>query len=105
MAWRRERAAEAAWEASFGPVGDLPARFPAHPTNAAARALEEEALKLGIELRTRGDQPENESSRPKKTEWDEVRAPLEKWADTQAAKTEGLPEPPPAPVPVAVVPG
>ena len=97
-AGRRERAAETAWEASFGPVGDLEVRFPAHTTNPAARALEEEALKLGIELRSRGDRPENESSRPKKTEWDEVRAPLEKWADTQAAKAEGLPEPPPSPV-------
>ena len=95
---RRERAAEAAWEASFGPLGDLTVRFPPRPTNEAARALEVASRTLGIELRNRGEQPEDESSRPKKTEWDGVRAPLEKWADTQAAKAEGLPEPPPAPV-------
>jgi hypothetical protein len=96
---RRERAAEAAWEASFGPLGDLTARFPAHPTNETARAVEEAARTLGIEMRPRGEQPaDDESSRPKKTEWDGVRAPLEKWADAQAAKAEGLPEPPPAPV-------
>ena len=34
----------------------------------------------------------------KTTDWDGVRAPLEKWVDVQAAKAEGLPEPPPAPV-------
>ena len=98
-AGRRERAAEAAWEASFGPLGDLTARFPARPTNETARALEDAARTLGIEMRPRGEQPaDDEMSRPKKTEWDGVRAPLEKWADTQAAKAEGLPEPPPAPV-------
>lgn len=96
---RRERAAEAAWEASFGPLGDLTARFPARPTNETARALEDAARTLGIEMRPRGEQPaDDESSQPKKTEWDGVRAPFEKWADAQAAKTEGLPEPPPAPV-------
>jgi hypothetical protein len=95
---RRERVAVAAWEATSGPAGNLTVRFPARPTNETARALEEAALRLGIELRTRGEQPEIESSRPKKTEWDEVRAPLEKWVDAQAAKAEGLPEPPPAPV-------
>lgn len=97
---RRERAAEAAWEASFGPLGDLTARFPAHPTNETARALEDAARTLGIEMRSRGEQTAEEESpgRPKKTEWDGVRAPLEKWADIQAAKPEGVPEPPPAPV-------
>ena len=96
---RRERAAEAAWEASFGPLGDFTARFPALPTNETARALEGAARTLGIEMRPRGEQlADDEPSRPKKTEWDGVRAPLEKWADTQAAKAEGLPEPPPAPV-------
>jgi hypothetical protein len=98
-ATRRERAAEAAWEASFGPLGDLAVRFPARPTNETAHALEEGARMVGIEIRPRGEQPaQDEPSRPKKTEWDGVRAPLEKWADTQAAKAEGLPEPPPAPV-------
>lgn len=96
---RRERAAEAAWDASFGPLGFLTERFPARPTNETARALEGAARTLGIEMRPRGEQPaDDEPSRPKKTEWDGVRAPLEKWADAQAAKAEGLPEPPPAPV-------
>lgn len=95
---RRERAAEAAWEASFGPLGGLTARFPVRPTNESARTLENAARTLGIEMRPRGEQPDEEWSRPRKTDWDGVRAPLEKWADTQAAKTEGLPEPPPAPV-------
>jgi hypothetical protein len=96
---QRERAAEAAWAESFGPLGDLAAKFPAHPTNDAARALEESARSLGIELRPRGEQNnEDESSRPKKTEWDVVRAPLEGWVDAQAAKAEGLPEAPSAPV-------
>jgi len=96
---RRERVAEAAWAVSFGPLRDFTARFPAHPTNEAARSLEGAARTLGIEMRPRGEQPaDDESSRPKKTEWDGVRAPLEKWADAQAAKAEGLPEPPPAPV-------
>ena len=96
---RRERAAEAAWEESFGPLGDLAAKVPAHPANETARTLEESARTLGIEMRPRGEQPaDDEPSRPKKTDWDTVRAPFEKWADTQAAKAEGLPEPPPAPV-------
>lgn len=96
---RRERAAEAAWEASFGRLALMAERFPARPTNETARALEDAARSLGIEMRPRGEQPaDEEMSRPKKTEWDTVRAPLEKWADTQAAKAEGLPEPPPAPV-------
>jgi hypothetical protein len=96
---RRERVAEAAWAESFGPLREITAKFPAHPTNEAARSLEGAARTLGIEMRPRGEQPaDDESSRPKKTEWDGVRAPLEKWADAQAAKAEGLPEPPPAPV-------
>jgi hypothetical protein len=96
---RRERAAEAAWAEAFGPLGDLPAKFPAHPTNDLARAVEESARNLGIELRPRGEQSvEDESSRPKKTEWGVVRAPLEGWVDAQAAKPEGLPVAPPAPV-------
>jgi hypothetical protein len=96
---RRERAAVASWEASFGLLGDLVVRFPAHPANETARTLEDAARGLGIELRSRGEQPaDEEPSRPKKTEWDGVRAPLEKWADAQAAKAEGLPEPPPAAV-------
>lgn len=96
---RRERASLAAWETSFGPLGDLSTRFPPHPSNETARALETAALTLGIELRPRGEQPvDDEPGRPKKTEWGTVRAPLEKYVDTQAAKAEGLPEPPPAPV-------
>ncbi len=96
---RRERAAETAWEASFGRLELLTERFPAHPTNETAHALEDAGRTLGIEMRPRGEQPlDEEMSRPKKTEWDGVRAPLEKWADSQAAKAEGLPEPPPAPV-------
>ncbi|MDL2717916.1 MAG: hypothetical protein PT977_09190 [Acidobacteriota bacterium] len=94
---RRERAAESAWVASFGPLGDLTSRFPARPTNETARVLEQSVRSVGIELRPREEQPEeDEPGRPKKTEWDEVRAPLEEWADVQAAKDEGLPEPPPA---------
>ena len=95
---RRERAAEAAWEASFGTFGSLTARFPARPTNETARAIEDAARILGIELRPRGEQADDDPSRFKKTEWDGVRVPLEKWADAQAAKPEGLPEPPPAAV-------
>ena len=96
---RRERVAEAAWADSFGPLRDFTAKFPAHPTNEAARALEGAALTLGIEMRPRGEQPaDDESSRPKKTEWDGVRALLERWVDTEAAKSEGLPGAPPAPV-------
>lgn len=95
---RRERAAEAAWGASYGPLGDFTTRFPARPTNEMARALEDAARTLGIEMRPRGEQPDDESSWRKKTGWDGVRAPLEKWADAQAAKAEGLPESPPAPV-------
>ncbi|MGZ6988294.1 MAG: hypothetical protein ACXVH0_04980 [Thermoanaerobaculia bacterium] len=92
---QRERAAEAAWAESFGPLGDLPARFPAHPTNDAAHAIEESAQTLGIELRPRGEQgAEDETSRPKKTEWGAVRAALEGWVDAQAAKPEGLPAAP-----------
>ncbi len=99
QAGRRERAAEAAWETSFGPLGALTARFPARPTNETARALEQSVQSLGIELRPQAEMPaEDEPGRPKKTEWDGVRAPLEKWVDVQAAKAEGLPEPPPAPV-------
>ena len=98
-AGRRERTAEAAWEASFGPLENITAQFPPRPTNDTARALEDAARTLGIEMRPRGEQPaDDEPSRPKKTDWDTVRAPFEKWADTQAAKAEGLPEPPPAPV-------
>src|SRR5271169_578035 len=83
----RERAVEAAWAESFGPIGEITAKFPAHPTNAAAHAIEESARSLGIELRPRGEQPpEDELGRPKKTEMDAVRAPLEKWVDQQAAK-------------------
>lgn len=96
---RRERAALAAWETSFGSFGSIPTRFPPHPTNETARALETAALTLGIELRPRVEQPvDDEPGKPKKTEWGAVRAPLEKWVDAQAAKAEGLPEPPPAPV-------
>lgn len=96
---RRERAVETAWAASFGPLGEIVAKFPAHPRNEAARSLEESARGLGIELRPRAEQAAvDETSRPKKTEWDGVRAPLERWVDTQAAKPEGLPEAPPAPV-------
>ena len=96
---RCEQAAEGAWGAPSGSLGGLTTQFPARPTNEAARALEGAARTLGIELLPRGEQPaDDEASRPKKTEWDGVRAPLEKWADTQAAKAEGLPEPPPAPV-------
>ena len=95
---RRERAAVTAWEASFGPVGELAARFPAHPTNESARALVDAATTLGVEMRPRSEQPDEDIHRRKKTDWDEVRAPLEKWADVQAAKAEGMPDPPPAPV-------
>jgi hypothetical protein len=96
---RRERSALASWEASLGPLGDIVARFPSRPANESARAVEDAARALGIETRPRGEQPgDDEQSRPKKTEWDGVRGPLEKWADAQAAKAEGLPEPPPAAV-------
>ena len=96
---RRERAAEAAWAESFGPLAGITAKFPAHPTNAAAHALEESARTLGIDLGPREEQsPEEELSRPKKTELDPVRAPLEKWVDHEAAKGEGLPDAPPAAV-------
>ncbi|HEX7528480.1 MAG TPA: hypothetical protein VF425_05170, partial [Thermoanaerobaculia bacterium] len=40
-AGHRERAAEAAWEASFGSLGLLAERYPAHPTNEAAHAIED----------------------------------------------------------------
>src|ERR1019366_5047434 len=51
------------------------------------------------ELRPRVEQSaEDESSRLKKTEWDVVRLPLEGWVDAQAAKAEGVPEAPFAPV-------
>jgi hypothetical protein len=96
---RRERAVETAWAESFGPLGEITAKFPAQPTNAAAHALEESGRRLGIELRPRGEQPlEDEPGRPKKTELDDVRAPLEKWVDQQSAKAEGLPDAPPAAV-------
>jgi hypothetical protein len=96
---QRERAAEAAWAESFGPLGDLAMKFPMHPTNDAAHALEGSARSLGIELRPRGEQSlEDESSRPKKTEWGAIRTPLEGWVDAQAAKAEGLPDAPSAPV-------
>ena len=96
---RRARTVETAWAGSFGPLESITAKFPAHPTNAAAHALEESARSLGIELRPRGEQPmEDEPGRPKKSELDGVRAPLEKWVDQQAAKAEGLPEAPPAAV-------
>lgn len=96
---RRERAAEAAWEASIGPLGDVTTRFPTRPTNETARALEQSARNLGIELRPREEKPlEDEPGKAKKTEWDGVRAPLEEWVDAQTAKAEGLPDPPPAPV-------
>jgi hypothetical protein len=96
---RRERVAETAWADSFGPLRDFTAKFPAHPTNEVARSLEESARSLGIELRPRAEQAvEDETGRPKKTEWDSVRAPLERWVDSQAAKPEGLPLAPPAPV-------
>jgi len=96
---RHERAVETAWAESFGPLGEITAKFPAHPTNAAAHALEESGRSLGIELRPRGEQPlEDEPGRPKKTELDDVRAPLEKWVDQQSAKAEGLPDAPPAAV-------
>ncbi|MGZ5428840.1 MAG: hypothetical protein ACXWFS_07510, partial [Thermoanaerobaculia bacterium] len=96
---RRERAVEAAWAESFGPLGEITAKFPARPTNAAAHALEESARSLDIELRPREEQPpEDEPGRRKKTELDDVRALLEEWVDQQAAKAEGLPEAPPAAV-------
>ncbi len=96
---QRERAAEAAWAQAFGPLAEITAKFPAHPTNAAARALEENARSLGIELRPRSELPvEDEPGRPKKTAEDEVRVPLEKWVDHEAAKAEGLPDAPPAAV-------
>jgi hypothetical protein len=96
---RRERAVETAWAESFGPLGEITAKFPAHPTNAAAHALEESARSLGIELRPRGEQPvEDEPGRPKKSELDGVRAQLEKWVDHEAAKAAGLPDAPPATV-------
>jgi hypothetical protein len=94
---RRERAVETAWAGSFGPLESITAKFPAHPTNAAAHALEESARSLGIELRPRGEQPvEDEPGRPKKSELDGVRAQLEKWVDHEAAKAAGLPDAPPA---------
>jgi len=97
-AWRG-RAVETAWAESFGPLGEMTAKFPARPTNAAARALEDSARSLGIELRPREEQPpDEESSRPEKTDWSHVRAPLEKWVDHEAAKAEGLPEAPPVAV-------
>jgi hypothetical protein len=96
---RREQAVEAAWARSFGPLADIPAKFPAHPTNVAAHALEESARTLGIELGPREEpSPQDELSRPKKTDLDAVRAPLEKWVDHEAAKAEGLPDAPPAAV-------
>ena len=96
---RRERTVETAWAESFGPLESITAKFPAHPTNAAAHALEESARSLGIELRPRGEQPvEDEPGRPKKSELDGARAQLEKWVDHEAAKAEGLPEAPPAAV-------
>src|ERR1017187_3508820 len=96
---RRARTVETAWAESFGPLESITAKFPAHPTNAAAHALEEYARSLGIELRPRGEQPvEDEPGRPKKSELDDVRAPLEKWVDHEAAKAEGLPKAPPAAV-------
>ncbi len=95
---RRERTVETAWAESFGPLAEITAKFPAHPTNDAAHALEELARSLGIELRPREEQASDELSRPKKTDLDDVRAPLEKWVDHEAAKSEGLPEAPPAAV-------
>jgi hypothetical protein len=96
---RRERAAEAAWAESFGPLAEITAKFPARPTNAAARALEESARSLGIELRPRGEMPpDDEQRRSKKAELNDVRVPLEKWVDHEAAKPEGLPDAPPAAV-------
>jgi len=95
----RVRAVEAAWAESFGPLGEMTAKFPAHPTNAPARELEESARSLGIELRPRSELPaEDEPGRPAKTAVDEVRAQLEKWVDHEAAKAEGLPDAPPAAV-------
>src|ERR1035441_4454911 len=96
---RRARTVETAWAGSFGPLESITAKFPAHPTNAAAHALEESARSLGIELRPRGEQPvEDEPGRPKKSELDGVRAQLEKWVDHEAAKAAGLPDAPPATV-------
>jgi hypothetical protein len=96
---RRERAAEAAWAESFGPLAEITAKFPAHPTNAAARALEESARRLGIDLRSREEQPpEDDPGHQKTAKPDDVRAPLQKWVDQQAAKAEGLPDAPPAAV-------
>lgn len=98
-AGRRERAVEAAWAESFGPLAEVTARFPAHPTNAAALALEGSSRSLGVELRPRGEvPPDDEPGLRKKTELDDVRTPLERWVDREAAKAEGLPEAPPAPV-------
>src|ERR1035441_2740021 len=54
---RRARTVETAWARSFGPLESITAKFPAHPTNASAHALEESARSLGIELRPRGEQP------------------------------------------------
>src|SRR5271169_5105411 len=97
-AWR-VRAAETAWAESFGPLGEMTAKFPARPSNAEAHALEDSAQSLGIELRPRSELPaEDEPGHPAKTAVDEVRAPLEKWVDHEAAKAEGLPDAPPAPV-------
>jgi hypothetical protein len=93
---RRERAVETAWAASFGPLGEIKAKFPEHPANGAAHALEESARTLGIDLRPREEQsPEDEPGRRKKTELDDVRPPLEKWLDREAARAEGLPDAPP----------
>lgn len=96
---RRERAAETSWAESFGPLGDITAKFPAHATNAAAHALEESASSLGIELRPRGElPPDDEPGRKKTSDFNAVRAPLEKWVDHEAAKADGLPDAPPAAV-------
>ena len=96
---RRERAVEASWAESFGPLGEMTAKSPAHPTNAAAHAIEASARSLGVELRPHSELPaEDEPGRPEKTAPDDVRAPLEKWVDHEAAKAEGLPTAPPAPV-------
>jgi hypothetical protein len=93
---RRERAVESAWAESFGPLGEMAAKFPAHPTNVEAHALEESARTLGIDLRPREElSPEDEPGRPKKTELDEVRASLEKWLEREAARAEGLSDAPP----------
>jgi hypothetical protein len=103
-AWaaRRESQVLEKWKALGLPLNE-PASFPKREANAAALALENAVLPLGIPLKPQGGPAEVDADLPgtdkeSKTEWGRTRAALTKWATTEAERPEANVQAPPTEV-------